>query len=638
MSYQDLISSQPEAPPAPFGAGAVARKRRFDRLWKGETARLSQEQKLERAGITWKELEMAGRLFGPIEPCPHVAVRTSSSLCERKVLTNGHDDPRGWRAVKAGRRPKLPEVDDRPLVRARLLDLLGHLGHYRKVLATDRYYEYRQNAVCHDLLLEAYPDTDPVWLMSQAWTNTFVVDIDCHHPRELATAGIRLKLVLEALRCLFPRLVPLVFRSSALRAGYHVVGFSECDITVSKLHALLVPPLAQALQEMPAVHRRHAIAYAGCADVQVLRCAAVELFPMVGKVIRVPLGPGSPLLAHDGSTVLASTFREFLDLDRTTRLSAGATAYSFEQYLLPEPSDAKDRPETGPHRVTPGAVGQRPPVAAPPRQPVAASTPQQNAIWAATHKSIVEGRELWRDGLSHPGQRDEAVRRMIRFYFHTGIVTGEELTAAVFDWLAEKHNGFSNRFLRDPEQIRHDVRRQVGKHLTWVAKDKVTPWALHIGTAANPAMQHITAVDIERILDIVHESSEGIRSTTLQKRIVVISRLLEHIKTHGRSSKKGLIVRLSRKVWSSLGAQTNGKGLDYRQLRDLLVDADVLFPLPALGSRKGFSKVCWEFDDGDPVNIADHLGLVEKPRRDMSAQRKACRQAKERKVERALFK
>ena len=47
--------------------------------------------------------------------------------------------------------------------------------------------------------------------------------------------------------------------------------------------------------------------------------------------------------------------------------------------------------------------------------------------------------------------------------------------------------------------------------------------------------------------------------------------------------------------------------------------------------------MCWEFDDGDPVDIADHLGVIER-KRDMSAQQEARAKAKERLVERALSK
>ena len=155
-----------------------------------------------------------------------------------------------------------------------------------------------------------------------------------------------------------------------------------------------------------------------------LESGAVELYPS-GRPFRVPLGPSSSLL--DPQTLCPVGNHPNDSLSALFEVLVGAP---FERLAIPETFAQKSN--------------------------VHAEVAPRDGKSKKVRSGTVE--DLLNVGLTGPSQRNEAFMTLTRYWRGQG-VSVEDTANMLWTWIQEKHNGFSEDFRNNPQEVRRHTQR-----------------------------------------------------------------------------------------------------------------------------------------------------------------------------------
>lgn len=112
------------------------------------------------------------------------------------------------------------------------------------------------------------------------------------------------------------------------------------------------------------------------------------------------------------------------------------------------------------------------------------------------HNILIEGRELLEHGLQMPSSRHEAQFKVIYHLWRQNIPL-EEVIQIVWNWIKNKHNGFSKDIIRHPRRVKEEIKRQATHIYSKYEFSNIYPDNTHNtfhGYITKPDMQEIIAV------------------------------------------------------------------------------------------------------------------------------------------------
>lgn len=324
--------------------------------------------------------------------------------------SRGICDPRGWTMVN---RPDNGAAI--PLKDIRIV--LDHLLHRRRILSTRR---------CRRVDIPSHRAGESGIHGRIRVTDQLVLDLDVHSIEAAATIRDRYARIVN-LACASP----MVFRSS-MSGGLQLIWWLSRWWVLRDLHE----------------YARQRLSSAGVR----VKTGEVEIFPNERGHIRMPLGAHGAMLdprkLEPIEEPLVNIFR---------RNKVGRKEHVAHEYVLGKPGSGP--PSIGDH-PTPQDCG---------------TLPSETAPMRAVQGDHAEDARVYEQGLSEENSRFHSLPRLVRHaYFQRGYQDEKPLVSHLLEWLEQNHNGCSNRYLTNPEQVEADIRRVVSKHFKYVRETGAT--------------------------------------------------------------------------------------------------------------------------------------------------------------------
>ena len=282
----------------------------------------------------------------------------------------------------------------------------------------------------------------------------------------------------------------------------------------------------------------------------------LEVRPYHNQFIRVPLGPGSDLLDADSLEPMGLEFPDVVNIIRSYDGAAGAKrlAGSANRTIsLPLKSLSKHR---GSSRTARRKSGLAAPV------------------------SREEAALLWRDGLQIPGSRFGSIPVMIQHLFYTlKVRDAETMSRMLKQWLRAKHNGYSNRYLENPEAVEKEIERAVDGHFEWLKR--AGPMLKDSPDPPYDDTVHLTKDDFKKAEQMYALISGQFPTTDKSIRKVAegLTGLMLYAKRKAGGNLDKPSFALSRegiKKWLSCWSMRKGSPFYYRHWIDVLTSAGLL--------------------------------------------------------------
>ena len=282
----------------------------------------------------------------------------------------------------------------------------------------------------------------------------------------------------------------------------------------------------------------------------------LEVRPFPNQFIRMPLGPGSDLLDPDSLEPMGLEFPHVVSSIRSYDGAAGAkrlAGSANQTFSLPPMVLARHRSDR--------QIRQRP-----------------DGSPAPTSKT--DAALLWKNGLQTPGSRFGSIPIMIQHLFYTlKVRDAGTMSRMLKQWLKEKHNGCSNRYLENPQEVEKDIERAVAGHFDWV-KDAM-PMLKDFPDPPYDDTVHLTKDDFKKAEQMYALISGQFPTTEASIRKVAegLTGLMLYAKRKAGGNLDKPSFALSRegmRKWLSCWSMKKGSPFYYKHWIDVLTSAGIL--------------------------------------------------------------